>query len=75
MSPAPPTTPRVRASSGDARGLRARPPPRPNSRLALTVAVREAREAIGACVASCPGEVGAAVAAACQVLARPICEV
>lgn len=48
--------------------------PRPPAR-ALTVAVREAREALGTRVAPLPGEVRPAVAAAGQVLTRPVCEV
>lgn len=49
-------------------------PPAPQAD-ALTVAAREASEALGARVAALPREVGPAVAAAGQVLTRPVCEV
>lgn len=51
------------------------PTPPPPQADALTVAAREAGEALGTRVAALPGEVGPAVAAAGQIFARPVREV
>lgn len=66
--PLPGSKPSRRGCSG-AQGL----PPPPGR--ALTVAAREAAEAFGTRIASRPREVRPAVAAARQVLARPVREV
>lgn len=63
-----------RAREPPAAGRTGRPPP-PRPGRVLTVAVREAREALGARVAPLPREVRPAVAAARQVLTRPVGEV
>lgn len=69
-----PPTPGFRGPAGsDARALGA-PGPRPQAGV-LTVAEREAGEALGTRVAPLPREVRPAVAAARQVLTRPIGEV
>lgn len=54
------------------KGPRAPPPPEAGT---LTVAVREVREALGTRVTPLPREIRPAVAAASQVLTRPVCEV